>query len=316
MHGRRLACPPPGPRDAEHDLEQREQRSFWRAQMARRSNRHEARDRELHDAEQREQAEVARACRKRHRERQRDEGRDHRADQHGGQQIDIGRMTGMLDHDPVDCRGDRHAERHQRAEQVARIGGADLARVHPRDADAGDDDRRPGARGQPMAEEHARDQRGEQRRDRHRDEHVGHRRQRDRDHERGEHHAPAHAGKPQRAAAFEQRAPQHRGAAQPRQQDRQREHRERAAPERDLEAVRRLEVACDDAGDAPHQRDDDHRHNCSAVGHDNPSSAAYRSRSPEGIGPCLGRPGAAARIISSRCQNYREPGCRTSSAAC
>ena len=49
--------------------------------------------------------------------------------------------------------------------------------------------------------------RGQERRDRHRHEHVGDRRHRDRDHERGEHHRPAQARKPERRIGAGQRLP-------------------------------------------------------------------------------------------------------------
>ena len=111
----------------------------------------------------------------------------------------------------------------------------------------------PGALRQPVAEGGARQQRGEQRRDGHRDQHIGHRGQRQRDHEGGVHHAPAQPRHPQRAAAAAQRcataAPGRAAttAAPPAPGV------EAAAPEGDLEAARRLELARDHAGDAPHQ---------------------------------------------------------------
>ena len=60
------------------------------------------------------------------------------ADEHRGKQILPRRAAGRLDRGPVDRRGHRHAEGDDAAEEMARVGGRDFARIHPGDAGPGE----------------------------------------------------------------------------------------------------------------------------------------------------------------------------------
>ena len=148
-------------------------------------------------------------------------------------------LAAVLDRGPVERGGDRHAERDDGAEQVARRrprrARARTSSAMPMPATTIAAQVRAGSR---WPRTSARDQRGQQRRDRHRHQHVGDGRQRDRDHEGGEHHRPAQARDPERrVAARAAVAPARRSRAASAQQDDERGGVEGAAPERHLEAA-------------------------------------------------------------------------------
>jgi hypothetical protein len=79
-------------------------------------------------------------------------------------------------------------------------------------------------------------------------------------HEGGEHHRPAQARPPHQRTARADAAPQcAQAAALPGQDEQQRQRTGGAAPERDFERLRRLQVPRHHAGDAPQQRDQQHQ---------------------------------------------------------
>ena len=148
----------------------------------------------------------------------------------------------------------------------------------------GHHDRDPGARRQPVADEDARDQRGEQR-------------------ARAAIVTSTLATLVSVSATMKavnitlQQTPEiqsarppwrilreHRAALPERQDHQQRQQREEAAPEGDLEAARVLQVARDDAGGGPHQGHGDHQPDraavaCSAMRSDRGRRALARLRS-------------------------------------
>ncbi|MNS97749.1 hypothetical protein D3C72_1320950 [compost metagenome] len=198
-------------------------------------------------------------------QRQGDECGEGRADQHRRHQVDILPLgVRMLDHGPLRRAGQRHAQRHQRADERPTATAQQLHAVHPADAQPGDHDGRPGACGQPVPDEEACGQCGEQRPERHRDQHARGGGERQRHHEGREHHGPADARDPQRAPAAAQQR-EHRPPPPKRQDHQQRQHREEAAPEGDLETVRLRQVPRDNARRAPHEGHDDHQPDSGAV---------------------------------------------------
>jgi hypothetical protein len=80
-------------------------------------------------------------------------------------------MTDMLQRREVERGGQRHGERDQCAGQRQAI--LRLLPEHPGDADAGHGDRQPGSGRQPVLQEDAGEQGGDQGTDGHRHQHVG-----------------------------------------------------------------------------------------------------------------------------------------------
>lgn len=87
-------------------------------------------------------------------QRQGDECGEGRADQHRRHKVDILPLgVRMLDHGPLRRAGQRHAQRHQRADERPATTAQQLRAVHPADAQPGEHDGRPGARGKLVPDE-------------------------------------------------------------------------------------------------------------------------------------------------------------------
>ena len=89
--------------------------------------------------------------------------------------------------------------------------------------------------------------------------------ERQRDHETGEHHRPAQARNQAGPAAGAHVGCRSRRAARVHEPHDQRDGAEQAAPEGHLKALRTIEMAREDASDAPHEGGEHHGEDCAAM---------------------------------------------------